>query len=211
MLGRRGQTHHRVVRTHSIFATLPAALLALAGAPRLEAQLPGSTGACETRADRGTAGLPGEGPGGRPATDLHCISLFSTATGGDAFGFVELDRVSSPFGVAVTPAGHHIRDLTAHIEGLPPPSSLGPYTVYMAWATPLELDPVVPLGPVDNGEHSLGPVAFNKYLVMVTAEASIDVASRQGPLVLRGRSRLRCVLASPEASVCLTYAPCTTS
>ncbi len=160
--------------------------------PAAEGQLPGSTGSCEARpaeargAGGGTA-LAGT-PTGRPATDLHCISLFSTARAGDARGLVELGRVPSPFGVTVTPSGHHVRALTAHIEDLPPPGSLGPYTVYMAWATPLELAPVVPLGPVDNGEHRLGRVAFNKFLVMVSAEASADVTTREGPLVLRGRS-----------------------
>ncbi len=141
----------------------------------------------------GESPLPGSRAGAasptrRPATDLHCISLFSTATGGDASGLIDLDRVPSPFGVTVTPAGHHIRHLTAHIEGLPPPSTLGPYAVYMAWATPLGLDPVVRLGPVGNGEHRLGEVAFNKYLVLISAEVSADVESREGPLVLRGRS-----------------------
>ncbi|WP_423926037.1 multicopper oxidase domain-containing protein [Candidatus Palauibacter sp.] len=141
-----------------------------------------------TRASAAAAALEAGTPRGRAATDLYCISLFSTARAGDAQGFVELGRVPSPFGVTVTPSGHHIRELTAHIEGLPPPSSLGPYAVYMAWATPLELAPVVPLGPVGNGEHRLGRVAFNKFLVMVSAEASADVETREGPLVLRGRS-----------------------
>ena len=164
---------------------LPAVVTAiLATAPEAAGQLPGSTGACELRAGASAA----ETPAGRAATDLHCISLFSTARGGEAGGFVELGRVASPFGVTVTPAGHHVRALTAHIEGLPPPGSLGPYAVYMAWATPLELHPVVPLGPVGNGEHRLGRVAFNKFLVMVSAEASADVETREGPLVLRGRS-----------------------
>ncbi|WP_419950117.1 hypothetical protein [Candidatus Palauibacter sp.] len=155
-------------------------------------QLPGSSGACEARSAEtraaGAAGALTDTPTGRAAADLHCISLFSTARAGDAQGFVELGRVPSPFGVSVTPSGHHVRALTAHIEGLPPPGSLGPYTVYVAWATPLELAPVVPLGPVGNGEHRLGRVAFNKFLVMVSAEASADVRTREGPLVLRGRS-----------------------
>ncbi len=151
------------------------------------AQLPGSSGACEARAAAPTT--PGRpGASGGPATDLNCISLFSTARGGEARGLVELRRIPSPFGVTVTPAGHHIYELVARIEDLPPPSSLGPYTTYMAWATPLELDPVTPLGPVGNGEHELGRVAFNKYLVMISAEASATVETRQGPLVLRGRS-----------------------
>jgi len=157
------------------------------------AQLPGSTGACEARvaAGRDPLGVGSatrEAVTGRPVTDLHCISLFSTAAGGDARGLVDLGRIPSPFGVTVTPAGHHVRDLTAQIEGLPPASSLGPYTVYMAWATPFELDPVILLGQVGNGEYHLGPVALNKFLVMVSAEASDDVETREGPLVLRGRS-----------------------
>ena len=164
----------------------------LAAASGVQGQLPGSSGACEARGAEtraaGAAGALTDTSTGRVAADLHCISLYSTARGGDAQGFVELGRVPSPFGVTVTPSGHHVRALTAHIEGLPPPGSLGPFTVYMAWATPLELAPVVPLGPVDNGEHALGRVAFNKFLVMVSAEASADVESREGPLVLRGRS-----------------------
>ena len=164
----------------------------LMAAPGAAGQLPGSIGACEARAAgtraAGAAGALTDTSTGRVAADLHCISLYSTARGGDAQGFVELGRVPSPFGVTVTPSGHHVRALTAHIERLPPPESLGPFTVYMAWATPLELAPVVPLGPVGNGEHALGRVAFNKFLVMVSAEASADVESREGPLVLRGRS-----------------------
>ncbi|MCG8467103.1 MAG: multicopper oxidase family protein [Gemmatimonadetes bacterium] len=154
-------------------------------------QLPGSTGACETRAgNRASETIePATGPfAGRTANDLHCISLFATAAGGDANGLIELTRVGSPFTVTVTPAGHHVRGLTARISDLPPPESLGPYTTYVAWVTPLEMDPVTPLGPVANGEHRLGVVALNKFLVLVSAEASPDVERREGPLVLRGRS-----------------------
>ncbi|WP_420632471.1 multicopper oxidase domain-containing protein [Candidatus Palauibacter sp.] len=177
------------VRVQVRLSALVAGVVAwLATAGGVVGQLPGSTGSCEARAAETRGAGEGGPPTGRPATDLHCISLFSTARAGDAQGLVELGRVPSPFGVTVTPTGHHVRELTAHIEGLPPPSSLGPYTVYMAWATPLELAPVVPLGPVANGEHGLGRVAFNKFLVMVSAEASADVTTREGPLVLRGRS-----------------------
>ena len=179
-------------RGRALWALRAGAAAFIAAVPAAEGQLPGSSGACEARAAEtraaGAAGALTDTPTGRVAADLHCISLFSTARGGDAQGFVELGRVPSPFGVTVTPSGHHVRALTAHIEGLPAPESLGPYTVYMAWATPLELAPVVPLGPVDNGEHRLGRVAFNKFLVMISAEASADVVEREGPLVLRGRS-----------------------
>jgi len=124
----------------------------------------------------------------RPASDLNCIDLFSTTRGGDAAGVVELRRPWSPFGVTVTPEGRHRHELVAWIDRLPEPSALGPYTAYVAWATPLALDPVMKLGEVSNGENHLGEVAFNKYLVWITAEASADVTEREGPLVIRGRS-----------------------
>ena len=99
-----------------------------------------------------------------------------------------MKRVSSPFGVTVTADGHHIYELIAWLGGLPDPSSLGPYTRYVAWATPLELEPVVSLGEVRNGNNSLGRVAFNKYLILISAEGPGSLEARNGPLVLRGRS-----------------------
>ena len=123
-----------------------------------------------------------------PASYLYCIDLFSTARGGDAAGVVALTRPWSPFGVTVTPAGRHRHELIAWIPRLPDPASLGDYTTYVAWATPLALDPVIKLGEVRNGRNDLGEVAFNKYLVLVTAEASVEVTQRTGPLIIRGRS-----------------------
>ena len=124
----------------------------------------------------------------RPASDLNCIDLFSTTRGGDAAGVIEVRRPWSPYGVTVTPEGRHRHELVAHLARLPDPSTLGPYTAYVAWATPLTLDPVIRLTEVRNGRNELGEVALNKYLVWVTAEASPDVTERSGPLVVRGRS-----------------------
>ena len=124
----------------------------------------------------------------RPASDLLCIDLFSTANGRDASGVIELTRPWSPFGVTVTPQGHHRQQLKAWISGLPELSTLGPYRAYIAWATPLELDPVIKLGVVSDGENGLGEVAFNKFMVLITAEPSLEVDQRSGPLILRGRS-----------------------
>ena len=122
------------------------------------------------------------------ATSLYCLELIPTARAAGATGTVELGRAPSPFMVAVTPDGRFEYDLTAVIDGLPEPSSLGPYAAYVAWVTPLELAPVVRLGEVRNGRNRLGLVSFNKFLVMISAEASADVTERAGPLVLRGRS-----------------------
>ncbi len=143
---------------------------------------------------RRTANQPAPRPaqaGGRPdrpAADLFCIELFPTSGVRAAAGVVQLTPSPSPFGVSVTADGHHRYDLTAWVGGLPDPGELGPYTTYVAWATPLVLDPVVKLGPMGNGVNALGGVAFNKYMILVTAESSADVTERTGPLVLRGRS-----------------------
>ena len=163
----------------------------------IQGQIPGVSPLC---ADRGPAVgaslfdaeiVRSSQSGGRPdqpASDLYCIDLLSTRRGGDATGVVELSRPWSPFGVTVTAEGRHRHELTAWIAGLPDPATLGPYATYMAWATPLVLDPVVKLGEVSNGRNDLGEVAFNKYLVLVTAEVSAEVSERTGPLVIRGRS-----------------------
>ena len=163
----------------------------------IQGQIPGVSPLC---ADRGPAvgaslfdaeiarSSQSGGRPDRPASDLYCIDLLSTRRGGDATGVVELSRPWSPFGVTVTAEGRHRHELTAWIAGLPDPATLGPYATYMAWATPLVLDPVVKLGEVSNGRNDLGEVAFNKYLVLVTAEVSAEVSERTGPLVIRGRS-----------------------
>ena len=88
------------------------------------------------------------------------MDLFSTALGGDARGVVEMGRVATPFGVAVTPEGHHRYALTAWIEDLPPPASLGPFNAYVAWATTPVFDHITKLGEVTNGTNVLGEVAL---------------------------------------------------
>ena len=178
--------------------TFIVSLLAITAPVATVGQIPGVSPLCEDRPPVTGLGLLlrpiSESPSrtgtrsDRPASDLLCIDLFSTASGRDAVGVIELTRPWSPFGVTVTPQGHHRHQLRSWISGLPDPSTLGPYQTYIAWATPLELDPVIKLGPVSNGENNLGEVSFNKFMVLVTAEASSVVDQRSGPLVLRGRS-----------------------
>lgn len=161
-----------------VYASMVVAAPAAAQAPPCPSPLPASP-------------APGAAdPAAPPPTpwDLRCIELFPTARGGDATGMITLSRPPSPFAVTVTAEGRHVHDLTARIDGLGDPAGLGDYTAWVAWATPLSLDPVVRLGPVANGEVPLGRVDFSKYLIWITAEASADVTERAGPLVLRGRS-----------------------
>jgi len=125
---------------------------------------------------------------GRAASDLFCIDLLPTGRGGDATGVVSLTSPPTPFGAAVDADGYTKHALTAWLARLPDPSTLGPYTTYVAWAAPITLDEQIKLGVVREGRNDLGQVALAKYLVMVTAEASDSVGDRTGPLVLRGRS-----------------------
>ena len=143
----------------------------------------------------------------RPAqpvsTDLYCLDLVPTAAAEHASGTLALNPPPSPFGVAVTAAGHLRYDLVADIEGLPDAASLGPYAAYVAWAATPAFDRVVRLGPVGNGRFALGEIAFNKFLILITAEAAPDVSVRTGRLVLRARSPSTMM----EAHDLLTTAP----
>ena len=99
-----------------------------------------------------------------------------------------MGRVITPFGVAVSPNGRHAYDMTLAVDGLPEPSTLGPYTTYVAWATTPVLNPMIKLGEVRNGFTRPGRIDFNKFLVLISAEISASVQQREGRLVLRGMS-----------------------
>lgn len=119
---------------------------------------------------------------------LYCTDLIATPEFPEASGRFLLQRPDTPFGVAVTREGRMRYRIQTRIEGLPPPESLGDYTTYVAWATTPVFLPVKKLGAVTNGRTRFGVVTFNKFLILVTAEAHAGVAERSGPLVLRGRS-----------------------
>lgn len=135
-----------------------------------------------------TIGCASAGRDGTADTDLYCIELFHRPDFPEASGHVELGRVPSPFGTRVSTAGNHEFDVTIAVDGLPDPSSVGPYTTYVAWATTPLLSPMVNLGSVGNGRTRLGRVGFDKFLILITAEVSADVDTYQGRLVLRGIS-----------------------
>ena len=126
--------------------------------------------------------------GPRADADLYCLQLVPTPDLMAARGTVRMARRASPFGATVSPDGTQQFVVTFDISGLPDPSTLGPYTTYVAWATTPVLDPVVKLGVVGNGSTAAGHVEFNKFMVLISAEASADVEQREGRLVLRGMS-----------------------
>lgn len=106
----------------------------------------------------------------------------------DATGHVRLVFAPSPFGVAVTPDGRarYLARITA--AGLPEPSSLGPYTAYVAWEASTDLKAWTRLGRITNGVTTLGTLHLNKFLLVITAEGSDTVSTRSGPTVLNGNS-----------------------
>ncbi len=135
------------------------------------------------------AGLPQPGPGRlTPSLDLYCLRLVASAGPVGIEGTLSLLPFPSPFGTAVTPDGRHRFDGVLTLRGLPEPESFGPYSTYIAWITTPVFTPVIKLGPVENGANAIGIVDLEKFVVLVSAEASADVEERTGPLVLRGRS-----------------------
>ncbi len=151
--------------------------LILTAAPGSFAQDSPATPRCETRQEVG-----------QPAPDLHCIELFPGARSPGARGIVRMIPAPSPFGVAVDVHGVHRWSLSLEAEALPDPASLGPYRSFVAWVTTPLLRPVLRLGEVAEGRTELGPVALDKFLVLVTAEASATGEEPEGPTLLRGTS-----------------------
>lgn len=144
-------------------------------------------GAGQLQADVKTCAPDSNGPSG-PDADLYCIELLPAAEIERASGTARLIPPSSPFGVAVTPGGEHQFDIVFDVRDLPDPASLGPYTAYVAWATTPQLHPVIKLGELRNGTVRLGRVAFDRFLILITAEVSAAASDRAGRLVLRGTS-----------------------
>ena len=94
------------------------------------------------------------------------------------------DRSPSPSAPTAGPAHR----LVVSLAGLPAPGSLGDYRTYVAWVAPTgdASDPEV--GDVANGRADLGVVELEKFVVLVTAEASGRGKEPAGRIVLRGQS-----------------------
>ena len=119
---------------------------------------------------------------------IYCLPLFSTAKAPLASGTALLQLQPGPFGLSVTRDGRVLSRVVLTLSGLPDPASLGPYHNLVAWATTPDLDPVIPLGAVENGRTVTGPIALERFIIMVSAERSARARTREGPLILRGSS-----------------------
>lgn len=116
------------------------------------------------------------------------IKLLNTPKTPSANGTARLLWAQGPFGVTVTPDGRATYDVQLDLSGLPAPRTLGPYTAYVAWAATTNLDKWYRLGTVTNGRSTVGRVELNKFMLVITAEASSTSAARKGPTVLHGIS-----------------------
>lgn len=116
------------------------------------------------------------------------IPLRGTATAPNAKGLARLQYAASPFGVAVTAAGHASYDVRFTLSGLPEPSVISGSTAYVAWVTSTDLKTWRRLGTVRNGVTVLGQVDLNKFLLIITAEADSLASARKGPTILHGPS-----------------------
>lgn len=119
---------------------------------------------------------------------LHCTELVAPPELSGVRGTLELEPVTGPFGVAVTPAGAPRYRLVARVTGLPAPATLGRYTTYVAWAYTVTMDSAINLGVVRNGGVSLGEIDREQFRILVTAEPDSLGRERTGRIVLRGTS-----------------------
>jgi hypothetical protein len=130
------------------------------------------------QAPSGGAGNTGGGP--------FDIPLFATKTAPAAQGHARLVYAASPFGVAVTADGRARYDVQITVSGLSAPAEAGAHPAYVAWAVTPDLGEWHRLGAIANGRTTVGEIAYNKFLLVITAERSAEPATHAGPVVMRG-------------------------
>ncbi len=125
------------------------------------------------------------------ADSQHAVPRFvltATPRAQPASGWVQLSPAPAPFGLAVTHDGRFVYDLDIMVTDLPAPSSLGPYTMYEAWLTTPKLDLIKDLGAISSGVPLRAQADWNKFTVIVSAEAAPVHARWSEAIVLVGRS-----------------------
>src|SRR3954471_21509109 len=91
-----------------------------------------------------------------PSRDLYCMELVAAPGFSGVSGRLELGHIAGPFTIAVSPDGRTRFRLIISAAGLPPPSSLGDYTAYVAWVATPTMDAIVRQDVVNNGRTKLG-------------------------------------------------------
>src|SRR5436190_5929845 len=122
------------------------------------------------------------------AAGPYDIPLFATPKVPMANGSARLVYAQSPFGIAVTADGRAQYDVQVTAARLPAPTTLGAFTTYVVWAATPDLARWERLGTITNGTTTVGHVALNKFLLVITAEADSAPKKHAGPTVLHGTS-----------------------
>jgi FtsP/CotA-like multicopper oxidase with cupredoxin domain len=122
------------------------------------------------------------------SADLYCVNLIP-APGFGAAGSAELSWVDGPFTVGVAADGTHRWNLRFSVRGLPDSLLRGGRSGFIAWAASPAMMRVMRLGQVHTGEEvELGPVALDRFLLLISAEPDTAARERRGRVVLRGES-----------------------
>jgi hypothetical protein len=116
------------------------------------------------------------------------IPLFAGKATPAASGAAREIFSDSPFGISVTADGHHSYDLRINARNLPDPATLGAFHGYVAWEVSTDLADWHRLGVIANGVTIVGRAEWNKFLVVITAEADTTSTTHSGPVVLHGTS-----------------------
>lgn len=123
---------------------------------------------------------------GRPSGNLYCIRLLPTAHAEEATGSAALEWDRGPYTVSVNRDGAMQYNVTFDLQGLPTPASRR--GAFVAWAAPPTMSPMVRLGTVRNGRSTVGPVALDRFLIVISHEPDSLSKERRGKLILRGES-----------------------
>lgn len=122
--------------------------------------------------------------------DYYAIPLITTKNlpgTGYAEGTAEVAHAPSPFSVTLADDGSYRQSLTITLRRMKAPAN----GVLVAWVSTPELDEVKRLGALGPDFTARGEVDWNKFIVVVSHEATDDPAQArwQGPIALRGMSR----------------------
>ena len=104
-----------------------------------------------------------------------------------AEGAAHVSFVESPFGIALTRAGHYRYQLDVRVRALRTVEGHS----YVAWLATPDLKDYQRLGPMPADNVLSAEVSWNKFIVFITLEAddAPEDAPWQGPVVMRGMSR----------------------
>jgi suppressor of ftsI len=131
-----------------------------------------------------------DGSSAVPSNDIYCLELLRAPTAPATIeGHLILDFAPGPFTLAATRDGVLRYRPRTVIRGLPDPATLPtPARSYIAWATTPLIDRWQRLGVVGNGVTPLDVVAWDQFVIVISAEQDSTVTERSGPVMLRGGS-----------------------